>query len=227
MDALREHDLAGEVLILDDGSRDGSLTLLRQLEALHFKDGLRVVALGTNRGLAAARNLALERANHGLIVFMDADNELVGENLPLFARAIRATGAAAVFGNLIEPDGPTGDPPGLKSSRPFLSSMYRENHIDAFALVDREQLWDVGAYSDLAPRLEDYELWLHLVANGRRVVFVPAVFGFYHRLPGSMITEPHRAARARARRAHDQLGSRAFLPANARGLAYHPDIGYL
>jgi len=33
------------VLVVDDSSRDGSLTLLRQMEALHAPDGLRVLAL--------------------------------------------------------------------------------------------------------------------------------------------------------------------------------------
>ena len=48
---LRRHGLGGEVLVVDDQSRDGSLMLLRQLEALHFAEGLRVLALPENGGV--------------------------------------------------------------------------------------------------------------------------------------------------------------------------------
>src|SRR5687768_16903497 len=56
---LRLRGVPGEVLVVDDASRDGSLVLLRQMEALHYGDGLRVLALGRNGGLAATRNAAL------------------------------------------------------------------------------------------------------------------------------------------------------------------------
>src|SRR3954468_19583500 len=98
---LKEHDVPADILVVDDASRDGSLTLLRQLEALHFDDGLRVLALTQNSGLPVARNYALLNATYRYIVFMDADNELMPENLHQFYRAITQTRAAVVYGNLL------------------------------------------------------------------------------------------------------------------------------
>src|SRR5688572_2215513 len=61
---LRARGVRADVLVVDDHSRDGSLTLLRQLEALHADDGLRVLALRQNLGLPGARNVALRAAAH-------------------------------------------------------------------------------------------------------------------------------------------------------------------
>ena len=38
------------MLVLDNHSRDGSLSLLRKLEALHYTDGLRVLAFADHGG---------------------------------------------------------------------------------------------------------------------------------------------------------------------------------
>src|SRR5262249_32874564 len=98
---LREQGIPAEVLVIDDHSRDGSRTLLRQFEALHYQDGLRGGALARNVGLPAVRNLALGRASYQYVAFMDADNELIPENLHAFYRSIAATAAAVVYGNLL------------------------------------------------------------------------------------------------------------------------------
>ncbi len=241
--ALREIGVAGEVLVIDDRSRDGSLTLLRQLEALHYADGLRVLALGRNSGLPMARNAALAHATYQYIVFMDADNELVSENLPLFYRAIRDTAAAAAFGNLLrqedgagdDPTDPDAGPVTLVSNESFQPRIFRENYIDAFAIFDRIQVLDADGYLNAieVEAREDWELYLHLAASGRRIIFVPVVFGIYHSMPGSMIQEAdagddgHRAQKEYIRRVFDQLGIRAALPLATRHLRYHPDVGYL
>ena len=90
---LRGEGVAAEVVVLDDQSRDGSLTLLRQLEALYYPRGLRVFARVHNGGLPAARNQLLAHATYRYVAFMDADNELVPQNLFQFYRAIVDTRA--------------------------------------------------------------------------------------------------------------------------------------
>jgi hypothetical protein len=117
------------------------------------------------------------------------------------------------------------------SNESFQDRMFDDNYVDAFGLFDRDQLLDCGGYSD-APAVrsrEDWELYLHLAACGRKVVFVPMVFGFYHDTPGSMIKQSRQTEaeqKAHLRRVYNQLGLRGRLPLNTRHLRYHPDLGY-
>jgi hypothetical protein len=73
-------------------------------------------------------------------------------------------------------------------------------------------------------------LYLHLACGGRRVVFVPLVFGVYHDLAHSMVKEVNHASGETGsyiRRAFDQLSVRHLVPLNTERLRYHPDVGYL
>lgn len=228
---LRATGIAAEVIVIDDASRDGSLTLLRQMEALYWRDGLRVYARTQNGGLPVARNWALHHATYRRVVFMDADNELLPDNIPLFYRAMRETNAAVVYGNLLW-RGQRDDQNAIMSNESFQARIHEENYIDAFALVDRVQVLDVGGYTNnlAIEGREDWELFLHLAANGRKIIFVPVIFGIYHDLADSMIKDDgatHQAQKGYVRRVFNQLGVRASLPLNTRHLRYHPDIGYL
>ena len=229
--ALREHGADGEVLVIDDASRDGSVVLLRQMETMHYKDGLRVLARGRNSGLPAVRNAALAAASNRYVLFMDADNELIPENLWHFYRSVRDTRAAAVYGNLLSRRLDSGAVTVL-SNESFQDRMFDANYVDAFALFDRLQLLDCGGGYSEHPGVrgrEDWEMYLHLAACGRRIVFVPLVLGFYHDLPNSMIKQarPEGEQKVFVTRVYDQLGLRGRMPLRTRHLRYHPDIGYL
>jgi succinoglycan biosynthesis protein ExoO len=232
---LRAMDVLVEVLVLDDASRDGSATLLRQLEALYFEDGLRVLLRAENSGApAAVRNQALFEARYRYILFLDADNEVLPENLPLFYRSICDTNAALVYGSLIFVNTESGEVQYLLSDESFQDRIIDGNYIDTLALVDRMQLLEANGFladERMAGR-EDWELNLHLAFNGRRLVFVPVVMGYYHAMPHSLITEkmPPEVWQRQlgyVRRAFNQLGLRWGHLLNTRHLRYHPDLGYI
>src|SRR5690606_32136288 len=63
-----------EIICVDDGSTDGTLGVLRELEAEH--PGLVRVLAGPNGGAPAARNRGLKEARGEYVQFLDADDEL-------------------------------------------------------------------------------------------------------------------------------------------------------
>lgn len=218
----------GEVMVVDDASRDGSPTLLRQLEALHHREGLKVLGFTENGGLSAARNQALMHARYRYIVFLDADNEIVPENLPTFIDCLTETGAAATYGTLLLRTLIGRVAFNVVSNESIQDRLFEGNYIDAFAVFDRAQLLDMGGYDTSFQAWEDHALWLNLATNGREIIFVPTVLGYYYLLPESMsVMDPSRmqALLARFRRMFNQLQSRHTLPLNTRRRRYHPALG--
>jgi glycosyltransferase involved in cell wall biosynthesis len=229
-DHLRESGMPAEVLVLDDCSRDGSQTLLRQLEALYYEHDLRCLLFASNRGLGGNRNQTIKHARYRYIAFLDADNELVPANLPLFVRALLETGAAAAYGNLLVRTPSARFAHIITSNESFQQRMFEgRNYIDAFSVWDGVQLEDSGGYDPGCDRMEDYETWLHLATNGRRIVYVPIVLGYYYLLPQSLGADHVKETRAEARilRIYNQLKVRKFLQLNTCHLRFHPDLGYI
>lgn len=69
---LNQTDVSWELLIVDDGSNDGTLDLARALAATDPR--VQPVALGVNRGPSCARNAGIARARGKWIAILDADD---------------------------------------------------------------------------------------------------------------------------------------------------------
>jgi glycosyltransferase involved in cell wall biosynthesis len=229
---VRAAGVPAEVVVVDDASRDGSVTLLRQLEALYFEDGLRVLLCAENGGPAVARNRATLEAHYRYIMFLDADNELLSESLLVLYRAILDTKAAWVYGNVVKLNPMTGELI-LISDESFQDRILEENYIDMMALMDRVQLLDANGFlKDSRVGCEDWELNLHIAFSGRRIIFVPIIAGYYYDFPDSfnkveMASETASRQFKYFQRAFDQLGFRRGHFLNTRHLRYHPDLGYV
>ncbi len=223
--ALAAQGVPGEVIVVDDASRDGSAEWLAHASAALTDIPLRILFHREQQGPAAARNQILRLARYRYLCWLDADNELQGDNLFLFVRAIRDTGAAVVYGNLIVRE--DGQITGLKSNLAYRSSLFHTNAVDLCSLCDAYQLLQCGGFQT-EPAInsnEDWELFLHLVGDGRLLVFVPAVFGTYYVRRQSLsyrFTPPNEVVR----RMHDHQRHRS-LEGRVLGRVYHPDIGWL
>lgn len=226
---VRREGTPAEVLVVDDASRDGSRSLLRQLEARYHGEGLRVRIHSRNQRVAAARNTALVEASYRYVLFLDADNELVAANIPLFLRAIRETSAAVVYGNLLARRFDSARAHDVISHESFQNHVFDSNTIDALALVDRPQILDIGGYFTEWSNWQDWELYCSLACNGRRMVYVPAALGFYEVLADSMLQSMKNVDEllAKVRRTFNQAGFRHHMKTRTNWLRYHPAVGYL
>ncbi|MGH7867193.1 MAG: glycosyltransferase family 2 protein, partial [Candidatus Dormibacteraceae bacterium] len=192
--------------------------------------GLRVLAFADHGGRVATRNQGLVNARFPYILFLDAGNEVLPENLHLFVRTLQQTRAAAAYGNLLIRTMSSRCAHGVISNESMQPRLFKDNYVDGCAVFDRHQLLDVGGYAFDEDLQGDHELWMHLAANGRRSVFVPVVMGYYYLLPGSMgqVDDTSKPVNQnRVNRVFDPLRLRAALPMNTHHLRYHPEIGYL
>ncbi len=83
---FRAHDLRGEVLVVDDGSDDGTAEAI--LEAADGWEALRILPHGMNRGKTEAMMTAARATDRSILVLFDADLQHSTEEIPRFLDAM-------------------------------------------------------------------------------------------------------------------------------------------
>ena len=102
LDAAEGEGLEARVLYVDDGSRDGTWQVLRELAARDPRIGL--LRLSRNFGKEAALTAGLDRIERGAALILDADGQDPPELLPQFIAKWRE-GFDDVHGTRLERDG--------------------------------------------------------------------------------------------------------------------------
>lgn len=164
------------LIVVDDGSTDGSWA---QIERALGSD-LRCLGIRTdNHGVAAARNLAIDRAEDGLIVPLDADDWLYPDALYEFALA---------FSHI----------PGLRLAVPQdhrkgegidkivahtwhgYESLLKRNSLTNTCCFRRSDWFRVGGYRE-GTLYEDWEFWIRLLegAENGQIFNIPKVLVEY------------------------------------------------
>ena len=91
-----QFDAPYEVIVIDDGSSDGSLAILRAWEETHNQ--LRVIT-GPNGGVSRARNAGLDAAKGKYITFVDGDDTVEPEFFRTAVKEMEEGGWDLVQGN--------------------------------------------------------------------------------------------------------------------------------
>ena len=149
----------------------------------------RRITNATNLRLAATRNVGIEASRGRYIAFLDDDDLLFPDHVAHLVAALERTGAAFAYGNVLsrfflaDPAGARLRGYWIESARSVgRSELLVANAIPVIgAMIRRETLAELGGFdAGMNVCLEDYELWLRLVAD-RAMIHVDRVTSIYNK----------------------------------------------
>lgn len=168
------------VLILEDGSTDGTLDIAKRLAASNRR--IEVFPNYNNQGLIKTLNQGLELCTAPFVARMDADDVCIRNRISIQLRALKNTNAIACATSMKY----FGDKSGYWRCPPtkaFLSSLlFRPPFGHSTVIWNRE--WMVShqmSYDEAQLHCEDYDLWARMHDSGASFVMVDAPLVKYRR----------------------------------------------
>jgi glycosyltransferase involved in cell wall biosynthesis len=230
LDSLDAQDVEApyEVMVVDDGSRDGTAGVARRA-------GARYIRFDRPRGVNAARNDGARASASDLIAFVDDDVYAPPGWLGAMLDGVEAHPDAEAFGGPIRArlEGPAPRSCGRELPPITTLDLGREDREaelvwSANMLVRRSALARVGEFDETLPTGGDEEEWLRrLRADGGKVIYVAAA-GLDHRRIGNdaRLRSLMRSAYRRGRNLRAYDARRGVAPPLAKELATLAGCGW-
>ena len=181
-----------ELLIIDDGSSDATLEVVR---AKALGDARLRTFSSPHGGPAVARNVGLQHARGQFVALLDSDDvwdpRYLSSQLSLLHQHPEIS---IVSANVVSRGGPLDGTPfwPITSGTHELEThepLAQENAVSVFAVFRREVFEQIGGFDAAYNGNEDYEFWLRAMNAGFRVMQNRAVLGRYRRRPGSVSSD--------------------------------------
>ncbi len=192
-----------EILLVNDGSKDGSLAILNRAAA---SDSRITVIDQENRGLSGARNAGIDRAKGEYFLFVDSDDKLEPNTVEKLHEAVLRAGAKLAICNLNELDDASGEltPRTVITEEKSVSGTdimrekaARTNEITWCMVMNK--LYHRSIFDELRfpeRKLHEDEFVFHKVMRQcDRVVCLPDCLYIYRRRAGSIMTTKWKVTR--------------------------------
>lgn len=174
-----------ELILVVDGIWSVDPPLL--LSSYQTEFSVKIIEMGCNVGLAMARNVGISAASNELIALHDADDVMHSLRLERMVAGLRNSTSDVVVCQAVEFDSVTGliDVARVTpvSESELRKAMVMNNVIShSTALFRKSSLISTGGYRDVW-RMEDYELWLRLLIEGKKIEILDDVLQALSRDP--------------------------------------------
>ncbi len=162
-----------ELILVDDGSADGTAALLRRIAERLGADWVKVIELPANRGPSAARNAGWDAARGELVAFLDADDSWHAEKLALQVGFMREHPEIALSGHMhsIGPHGGAIERP-LRWREVGRRELLLRNPIIVPSVLLRREL--PLRFREGQHHMEDHLLFAQLAFRGQRLALLEA-----------------------------------------------------
>ncbi len=143
-----------ELIIVDDGSTDGTEDVLRRQYKKEIRSGKIRYFYKENGGCCRARNYGLQKAQYEWIAYLDSDNQVYPHFLQTFADAIATSRAETFYAQWDMVDGSP------SPNKPFnYANLISMNFIDLGVFAHSKKIYDLlGGFDENLSRLVDWEL---------------------------------------------------------------------
>jgi glycosyltransferase involved in cell wall biosynthesis len=171
----REQEIEAEIVVVDDGSTDGSVDAVK---ALAEQDSRIRLITGEHRGVSATRNIGVRAATGEYITFLDCDDICPpGRVARQVRKLVSNPGVAAVVGETLCFEALTPDlkpVPGTRHMRMLCVNLHS-------ALFDRSVFETYGFFDETLELSEDLDFLLRLSETGARFLIETEVASLYRR----------------------------------------------
>jgi Glycosyl transferase family 2 len=186
--ACSQNLAAREIIVVDDGSSDGTRDVLRR-----YQNRISVISQ-PNRGAAAARNTALEAASGEFVAILDADDTYDPGRL----QALGALAAARPDLDIITTDAyflADGERRGRFhqknqfATREQRRAILRTCFVGGWPAIRRSRLLDVGGFDSDVRVAYDWDCWIRLILTGSLAGLVDVPYMDYHLGEGRLTSD--------------------------------------